>query len=126
MPKGVGYGRGKRRPPNPIRKRGKKGSGKELIRRSGGGRKILRTWRSLNLSKSARKGIKKRYGDDLTAFIRRTRTSRAARGLSPTTGRKRKTYARLFTTRAKAQRKGQSKRVASLTRRMEKRRKAAR
>lgn len=81
--------RKKNQAPQPIG-RGKAGSGKRMIHREGGGKKLLKTWRSL--SKGTRKSIKSnvRAGNyTITGYLRSTRDYRRGKRANPTTGRRR-------------------------------------
>lgn len=70
---------------------GKAGSGKRLIHKAGGGRKAVKTWRSL--PKGTRSRIKKTASTsknyDITKTLKGVRQTRKARGANPVTGKAR-------------------------------------
>lgn len=64
----------------------KKGTGKALIAESGGGRKALKTWRSL--SKTSRRFLKgSQFSSDLTGYLKGVRQERMERGASAVSGK---------------------------------------
>jgi len=86
MPKGKGYGpkRKKSRAAQPIGP-GKKGSLKRKVYKSGGGKKTLKTARSLNKpTLKAAKGYAKNVG--MKKVVQKYRSVRSNTGRNPTTG----------------------------------------
>ncbi len=81
------HARARRKAPDPLGK-GKQGANARMIRSSGGGKKTLKTLKSL--SRSHRKSLRQasdRSGTGLTQLIRNIRGGRVKAGRRPTSGK---------------------------------------
>ena len=73
--------------PQPLKNAKSGGAGKEAIAATGGGKKTLKTWRSLNdATKEAARGYAKTAEGGLTEVVKGYRAARAQRGVNPTSG----------------------------------------
>lgn len=73
--------------PQPLKNAKSAGAGKAAIAATGGGKKTLKTWRSLNdATKEAAREYAKTAEGGLSEVVRGYRTARTQRGVNPTSG----------------------------------------